>query len=119
MFGDQALVSDEELFHRAYQDAERTKETDRTLGQPESSAQPKFRSMREWRLSCAARLAVLYYPEQVAAMEKAAGAALAIIDDVLSRANENEIDYARFEREVFALAERRTLLELKKRREEQ
>jgi transcriptional regulator with XRE-family HTH domain len=108
----------ERLFHDAYEDYERIKQTDRRVGELESHAQPRPRSMREWRLSCAARLVALYFPESVAAMERAAGAAIAIVDDVLSKADENQIDYARFEREVFALAERRALLELKKDRKE-
>jgi transcriptional regulator with XRE-family HTH domain len=108
-----------QLFRDAYEDYERIKQTDRRVGELESHAHPAPRSMREWRLSCAACLAVHYFPEQVAAMEKAAGAAISIIDEVLSKADENQIDYARFEREVFALAERRALLELKQGRKEQ
>jgi transcriptional regulator with XRE-family HTH domain len=111
-------LKDEGLFRDAYQDYERIKSTDRRIGELESFAQPTFRSLREWRLSCAARLAVLYYPEQVAAMEKAAAAALAIIDDVLSGADENQINYASFEREAFALAERQMLKDLQKRKEQ-
>ncbi len=108
----------EDLFRDAYADFERIKNTDRQVGELESRAQPSFRSMREWRLSCAARLAVLYFPEQVTAIEKAAGAAITIIDEVLSKADENQIDYTRFESEVFALAERRALLELKQQKKE-
>ena len=61
----------------------------------------------------------MYFPEQVAAMEKAASGAIAIIDEFLSKADENQIDYTRFESEVFALAERRAFLGFKKGRKEQ
>jgi transcriptional regulator with XRE-family HTH domain len=109
----------EQLFRDAYEDYARLRQTDRSVGELESQVQPVTRSMREWRLSCAARLVVLHFPEQVAAMEKAAGAAIALIDEVLAKADENQIDYAQFERDVFALAERRALLELKKGKKEQ
>jgi transcriptional regulator with XRE-family HTH domain len=87
------------------------------LGPMEFDSKPTVRSPREWRLSCAARLAALYFPEQAAAMEKAAGAAIAIVDDVLSRADEKQIDYQRFEREIFTLAEQRAFSELKQGRD--
>lgn len=111
------LDDDARLFWDAYADYERIKQTDRRVGELESF-EPAIRSMREWRLSCAARLAVQYFPEAVAAMEKAAGAAIGIIDDVLSKADENQIDYARFEREAFALAERQMLKDLQKRKDQ-
>jgi hypothetical protein len=50
-------------------------------------------------------------------MERAAGTAIAIVDEVLTKADENQIDYGRFEREAFALAERRTLKDLQKRKD--
>jgi transcriptional regulator with XRE-family HTH domain len=105
------LGENEQLFRAAYAAYERTQQINRRVGELEAVALSAFRSVREWRLACASRLAVLYFPEQVAAMEQAAGAAIAIIDEVLSQADENQIDYARFEREVFRLAERRALSE--------
>jgi hypothetical protein len=84
-----------------------------------SPAEPAVRSLREWRLSCMARVAVAYFPEQAAAMEQAAPGAGALVDEILSRADENQIDYARFEREVFSLAERRALQALKQGKKDQ
>jgi transcriptional regulator with XRE-family HTH domain len=102
------------------------RQANRHISQLESIAPPAYRSiqafqsmneyfhsLREWRLLFAARLAALYFPEQVAAIEKAAAPAIAIIDDVLSRADEQQIDYARFEREVLVLAERQALSQFK------
>jgi transcriptional regulator with XRE-family HTH domain len=109
-----------DLFSDALEDLRRLNETDRRIQELGlASGEATFRSMREWRLSCAARLAVLYFPEQVTAIEKAASAVISIIDEVLSKADENQIDYARFEREVFELAERRALLELKQGKKKQ
>jgi transcriptional regulator with XRE-family HTH domain len=106
----------ERLFKEAYEDWEHINQTKRYLERIYPSDRgPAFRSMREWRLSFAARLAALYFPEQVAAIEKAAAPAIAIIDDVLSRADESQIDYTRFEREVLALAERQALSQFKAR----
>jgi transcriptional regulator with XRE-family HTH domain len=84
-----------------------------------SPAEPAVRSLREWRLSCMTRVAVAYFPAEAAAMEQAAPEATALVDEILSAANENQIDYARFEREVFSLAERRALQALKGKKEQQ
>jgi transcriptional regulator with XRE-family HTH domain len=84
-----------------------------------SPAEPAVRSLREWRLGIMARVATLYLPAEAAAMEQAAPQATALVDEILSRADENQIDYARFEREVFSLAERRALKALKGRKEQQ
>src|SRR5262245_22344140 len=73
-----SLRDDEDLFRDAYADFERIQQTDRKVGQLESFGKQTIRSMRDWRLSCAARLTVLYFPEAVAAVEKAMGGALAI-----------------------------------------
>jgi DNA-binding transcriptional regulator YiaG len=89
------------------------------LVQPTTNFMGSIRSLREWRLLFAARLAMLYYPEQAAAMEKAAGAAIALVDEVLSKADENQIDYALFEREIFTLADRRQFSDLKHARKEE
>jgi transcriptional regulator with XRE-family HTH domain len=117
------------VFSDAYRDWERIQKTDREVGLLESQTQFRsiggvtpasyFRGLREWRLSVAGRLMVQYFSEQVEAMEKAAAPAISLIDEVLSKADETQIDYARFEREIFALAERRALLELKQERKEQ
>lgn len=112
-----SLINDGALFQEAYKDCERVMLTDREVGKIEPRIPPTFRSMREWRLSCAARLAVLYYPERVAAIEDAAGPAVAIVDEVLAGADENQINYEVFEREVFALAERQMVRDSKKRKE--
>jgi transcriptional regulator with XRE-family HTH domain len=84
-----------------------------------SPAEPAVRSLREWRLGIMARVATLYLPAEAAAMEKAAPEATALVDEILSAADENQIDYARFEREVFSLAERRALQALKEGKKEQ
>jgi transcriptional regulator with XRE-family HTH domain len=110
------LRGDEELFRDAYADYERIRQTDRRVGEIEPATRPTFRSMREWRLSLAARLAALYYPECVRDIESAARPAIDIINEVLASADENQIDYERFEREAFALADRQALLSLKKER---
>jgi hypothetical protein len=109
----------ESYFRKAYDNFKRIKQTDRRVAELESYAQPTMSSLREWRLSCMARVAARYFPEQAAAMEKAAPGATSLVDLVLATADENQIDYARFEREVFALAERRALQTLKEGKKEQ
>jgi transcriptional regulator with XRE-family HTH domain len=106
------------LFNGAYKEYERLWETDETVAQLESLARlapPAFLSVREWRLVCAARLALRYYPEYVGAIEKAAAPAIVLIDEILAGADENAISYQQFERAVFALAERQMLKDLKAR----
>jgi transcriptional regulator with XRE-family HTH domain len=110
-----------ELFSNARVGEAPIRNTESELGQIETVWGPRQtppQSPREWRLSCAARLAARYFPERAAAMESAAGAAIAIVDDVLSKADAKQIDYQRFEREVFALAEQRAFSELKQGRKE-
>jgi transcriptional regulator with XRE-family HTH domain len=102
------LESCQNLFLDAVQDAERTKEPDFA-----AQARPNMGSLREWRLLSITRVAALYFPEEAAAIEKVAPKARVLVDEVLSKADENQIDYARFDREVFALAERRALQAVK------
>ena len=107
----ETLKASAALFLDALQNAERQGSTDL-----ESPVQPAARSLSEWRLLCIARVAALYFPEQAAAMEKAAPGASALLNEVLSRAD--KIDYARFEREVFALAEERAFQSFKQGKKE-
>jgi DNA-binding transcriptional regulator YiaG len=102
-----------ELFHDAYEDWERLRRTDEAVAKLEPHIQPAFLSVREWRLVCATRLALRYYPECIGAIEKAAAPAIALVDQVLSGSDENRINYQQYERDVFALAERQTLKDLK------
>jgi transcriptional regulator with XRE-family HTH domain len=78
-----------------------------------TASQVTLPSLREWRLSCAVRLSMAYFPDAVAAIEKAASAAMVIVDEVISGADESRIDYQQFERDAFALADRKMLIELK------
>jgi transcriptional regulator with XRE-family HTH domain len=105
------------LFYDAYKDIERIKRVDKTVNElfydPLAST-PSFRSLREWRLACGARIALLYFPELVTAVEKAAAPAFAIVDEVLRKVDENQtVDYRRLETEVFSRAELHALKELK------
>ena len=64
----------------------------------------QLESIPEWRLICAARLTWTYFREDVQALEKAVSRALLIVDEVLRKADKNNIDYKLFEGEAFALA---------------
>jgi hypothetical protein len=71
------------------------------------------RDVRAWRLSAAARMAALYYPEQVAAVEKALGPALAIVDEALRTADRTRgLDYERLADRLEALGEQKVLADL-------
>ncbi len=111
---DKGLTDEKHLFHNAYEEFARARnpDFDRNVAQ-------RIGSLREWRLSFAARLAILYFPEIATALERAAGPALAIIDNVLADAPEDSAGgpYERFEREAFLLAEREVLKDFQKRKD--
>jgi transcriptional regulator with XRE-family HTH domain len=123
------LQDAEKLFRDAYADFERIKQNDSRVGELERLGGREFfgapavrshESMREWRLDFAVRLSFLYTPERVAGIEQAAAPMLAMIDEILGAADENQqIDYSRFERDVLALAEKRTLQNLKQQKGKQ
>jgi hypothetical protein len=72
---------------------------------------PAVRSLREWRLSCALRVTLTHFPGAVAAIEKAASEALALVDEAIRGAD--RIDYQQLERAAFELADRKMLNDLK------
>jgi transcriptional regulator with XRE-family HTH domain len=91
---------------------------DESLAQPWPSA--GIRSLREWRLVCAVRLAATCFPEAVAAIEKAAGEAMAIVDEVIiGAADETHIPYRQMERDAFSLADRKMRNDLKERKQQE
>jgi transcriptional regulator with XRE-family HTH domain len=65
-----------------------------------------------WRLAIAARLAAIYFPGRLPEIERALAPAVAVVDAVLRSAG--QLDYRRLEREVFSLAESKTLEDLKR-----
>ena len=69
-------------------------------------------SLPVWRLTVAVRVASVYFPERVPEIEKALDSALAIVDAILR--STDQLDYRRLEREVFSLAEKQTLEQLKR-----
>jgi transcriptional regulator with XRE-family HTH domain len=73
-------------------------------------------SPQEWRMMQAGWIAVRVYPEIVQAIEKAAGPALAIVDEVLRSSHPTTLDaqfYSELERRLITLAERRAFEKLK------
>lgn len=73
-------------------------------------------SPQEWRMMQAAWIAVRVYPEIVQAIEKAAGPALAIVDEVLQSAHPTVLNaefYVELEEQLVALVERRAFEKLK------
>jgi transcriptional regulator with XRE-family HTH domain len=97
------------LFDEAYTDYKRTKFSAQEVSKIEQydGGQPRISNLREWRMLCAFRLAMVYFPEAAAAMEVAAGDAGAIVRGVRSQFGGAEMDYSRLEREAFVLAELR------------
>jgi hypothetical protein len=118
------LQDAEKLFRDAYADFERIKRNDSRVGELErlggreffGAPAPTVLSMREWRLAFAVRLSFLYVPEKVTEIERAAAPALALIDEILAADEKKQIDYSRFERDVLALAEKRTFQNLKQQK---
>jgi hypothetical protein len=77
-------------------------------------------SPQEWRLMHAARIAIRLYPEQARAMEKAAGPALALVDEVLRSVDAGPIlgqaFYTNLEQRLNEFADRRAFETLKQER---
>jgi transcriptional regulator with XRE-family HTH domain len=82
-----------------------------------ASFDPPVRSLREWRLFCALRVTLVHFPEAVAAIEKAASEALALVDEAITGAD--RIDYQQLERAAFELADKKMLNDLKGKGKEQ
>ena len=82
---------------------------------------PAF-SLPQWRLMSAARIAALYYPEVASAIEKAAGQALALVDEAIRQADSQNLTgsalYEEIERRLRSLAEQRALEQFKKERDQ-
>lgn len=71
-------------------------------------------SLVQWRLMAAARTACMYFPETVAAIEKAAGPAMELVDEVLSTSEYvDPMNYSGLDFDIHSLGERRTLEALK------
>jgi hypothetical protein len=107
---DAGLVKEYDELRNAYD------ESIKGMGPPVTSSEPgAIHSLKQWRLMAAARIALLYYPERVAAIEQALGPALELVDTVLRNADETQkLQYAALDYDIDVLGERRALEELKK-----
>jgi transcriptional regulator with XRE-family HTH domain len=91
--------------------------------QPRESAAPiaPTYSPLEWRLMQAARVAIRLYPESARAIEKAAGPALGLVDEVLRSADAADLTpefYEGLERRLTLLADRRAFENLKQEKDQ-
>jgi transcriptional regulator with XRE-family HTH domain len=122
------LMAEAKEFETAYLEAENGRaidrfHSDRAFVHPALSAMAcglAAYSLQQWRLMAAARTAALYYPDRVAAIERAAGPALTLVDSVLKETDETKaLDYSALDLALNALAERLALVEIKQGRKGQ
>jgi hypothetical protein len=113
----QGLIEESRLFSEA-QAAIRFNAYRRPDLAAETTTAPRY-TPQEWRLMHAARIAIRLYPESARAIEKAAGPALALVDEILLSADAavlGPLFYTELEKRLNELADRQAFEALKQER---
>jgi transcriptional regulator with XRE-family HTH domain len=106
------MAEEAELFHQARSAVRFQAYRQAPLSHERQDITPDY-PLPKWRLLVALRLGLIYFPDEIPAVEAALHSPLQIVDEILRSTNENHIDFRHMEREIFARAERKKLQELK------